>query len=276
MPYNASWYKTYFADFNGRENELRKVTRYSLYSVMFYRTNLLTHSKHVGWMLNEIVPFAEKEFGSSFDGKKAVLLGLVHDDAEIIFGDVQAGNKSKMTEEELQKIEQAELDAIEKISDRYPKYLGGYVYKDLLYSAMNTNTLEEKIVKYVDKFDAFGEALHEIYGGNRIFATNVVNEYGEIPTPTDFYLDWFSSFHKKHPDMVQKLKRYIPIFGEFYNLDIHTIAAQAIPHTRESLYLPTGYFPYDWWKSCILRSADDEELKNLYRQKETAPTMERI
>ncbi|TSC76702.1 MAG: recombinase, partial [Parcubacteria group bacterium Gr01-1014_29] len=61
-----------------------------------------------------------------------------------------------------------------------------------------------------------GEALHEIYGGNRIFATNVVNKYGKIPTPTDFYLDWFSSFHKKHPDMVQKLKRYIPIFGEFY------------------------------------------------------------
>ena len=67
-----------------------RITRFSLYKVMFYRSNLFNHAWHVAWLVDEIAPFAMKKF-PQFDSEKAQMLALVHDDAEIIIGDIQAG-----------------------------------------------------------------------------------------------------------------------------------------------------------------------------------------
>lgn len=66
---------------------------------MMYRTNLYTHSYRVAAIVHALNPFAEKVFGKAYDERKAEILALVHDDAEIVFGDVQLGNKSRMTAE---------------------------------------------------------------------------------------------------------------------------------------------------------------------------------
>ena len=58
-----------------------------------------------------------------------------------------------------------------------------YVYKDLLFESAEHSTLESMIVSYADKYDAYGEAVHEIFAGNHYFTTHVINEYGKIPTP---------------------------------------------------------------------------------------------
>jgi 5'-deoxynucleotidase YfbR-like HD superfamily hydrolase len=87
-------YSLLFTDFKNREEDLRKITRYQNYSVMFYRTNLFTHSKRVAWLVQEMIPFAQATW-QDFNGQKAKFLALVHDDQEIIMGDIPAGNKSK-------------------------------------------------------------------------------------------------------------------------------------------------------------------------------------
>lgn len=156
--------KELFRDFHGRDDDLRTVTRYSVYDVMVYRTNLYTHSHRTAALVRAINPHATAVL-DGYNPKKAELLALVHDDAELIFGDVQAGNKSKMTPQQLQEVQEQEARAIKKIAKRFPKYIGEFVYEQLLEEAANHSSIEAHVVSYADKYDALGEAYHEIWGG---------------------------------------------------------------------------------------------------------------
>ena len=113
-------------NFPDREKNLRSVTRYSLYHTVWYRTDLWTHSRRVGWIVEQLNPIAEKIFGENFDSEKAFALGMVHDDAETIFGDIQAGYKANMTKEELEEVGQLERNAIKTLASKSPKYIGLY------------------------------------------------------------------------------------------------------------------------------------------------------
>lgn len=194
-----------FVGFDGRDADLRSVTRYSMYDIMMYRTNLYTHSHRTAALVRAINSHALSLF-KGYDTKKAELIALVHDDAEIIFGDIQAGNKSKMTPEQLREVHEQEARAIKKIAKRFPKQVGGYVYETLLEEAADYSSLEAQVVCYADKYDALGEAYHEALAGNHYFVTNVVNEYGKIPTPFEYYRDFFGGFLSRFPSLA-------PLFG---------------------------------------------------------------
>ncbi len=97
------------------------------------------------------------------DIRKILILCLIHDDVEILIGDLQSVNRLKMTEEQIRAIDENEEVAIEKISEQFPETIAGYIYKDLLFEIFRKNTLEAQIVKYLDHIDGFCEALHEIY-----------------------------------------------------------------------------------------------------------------
>lgn len=260
-------YSLLFTDFKNREEDLRKITRYQNYSVMFYRTNLFTHSKRVAWLVQEMIPFAQATW-QDFDGKKAKLLALVHDDQEIIMGDIPAGNKSKMTTEQLAEIAKIEEKAIELIAKKFPTMLATYHYQELLEEIASSTTKEAWIVKYADKMDAFGEALHEVFAGNKIFEINVINEYGTIPTPTEYYLDYFESILKSFPGMSEVLQTDFPLFKTPLRKPFKNFVQNYSPHTAESIYQDYNYLHYDTWKKIILSQADQEELQNLYVQKE--------
>lgn len=188
-----------FKNFTGRESDLRSITRYDLYDVMLYRTNLYTHSHRVAALVRAMSMSADATFGESYDPRKAEILAYVHDDAEIIFGDVQAGNKSKMTPDQLAAVLAAEVQAIDGISARYPETIEKYVYRELLLETIDKNSIEAQLVCYADKYDAMGEAMHEVVAGNHSFATNVVNEYGTIPTPLEYYYNCFLTVFEKLP-----------------------------------------------------------------------------
>src|SRR6476646_7082843 len=119
---------TVFRDFKGRNDALRSVTRYSIYKVMFYRTNLYTHSLRTAALVRAINPAAQKVFGGRYDPFKAEIMAYVHDDAEIIFGDVVAGNKREMSAAQLQAVWDAEARAIEEIANRFPNQVAEYNY----------------------------------------------------------------------------------------------------------------------------------------------------
>lgn len=242
---NVREYINLFKDFPDRETKLRAITRYSLYPVMFYRTNLWTHSKRVAWITETIAPSAQKVW-PNFDLEKAIIMALCHDDQEIIMGDIQAGNKAKMSAEQLAEVAKIEAEAIDRIAAQFPEKIGNYTYKDLLTEIAEIKTPESIVVKYADKMDGFGEGLHEIFSSNPHFNTNVINEYGVIPTPREYYLHYFENFTKNFPTSSVWLQ---PTEGIFMN----TTQLDSI---------------YNSWKELTLSQNDAEEIANLSTQKE--------
>ena len=254
--------------FKNREKDLRKVKRYSLYKTMFYRTDLWTHTRRVSWIVGELIPLAQKFFGNSFEPEKALALAFVHDDAEIVFGDIQAGNKAKMNKEELKRVEEMELSALEDLSKRYPVNLSNYIYHDLLLEAVNRESVESIIVNWADKYDAYCEALHELYAGNKLWSVNVVNEYGRIDIPTEYYIKYFNSFESKFPkskDLFLQKNKWFTIPEE---PNIFEILDRSYMHTRDSLNIKKNYLYYDQWIDLTLNNGTEEDIENLFNIKE--------
>ncbi len=257
------------ADFDRRTESLQGILRYTLYPVTYYRSNVWQHARRLGWLVQELLPAAQKALGSGFDSDKAVVLALVHDDAEIITGDIQLGLKSKMTKAELCAIEENEERAIDALARRFPALLGPYRYADLLGSALHLDCREALLMKYCDKFDAFGEALHEIFAGNSLFTQRVQDErYGSIPIPPENYIPYLTEFPERYQEMT-------PFFTERHNLlqtpqwiDFAAVSRSGRPHNQVVFEQPSGYPPYDIWKQSILQHATVEEQTHYWTQKE--------
>lgn len=260
-----------FQEFTGRDDDLRRIERYSMYTVMLYRSNLYTHSQRVATLVKNMRLAAERSFGKDYDSKKAEIMAFVHDDAEIIFGDVQAGNKSKMTPAQLSTVKKAEEDAIKTVSKRFPSQIGGYDYRKLLEEYKDYSSLESQVVCYADKYDALGEALHEVYAGNTFFVTNVTNQYGTIPTPLEYYTKFFRDFQDKFPDTKKLFDQTLDMFElvDYQPKAYRIIAKRGKLHTRRSVKTVTGDTHYDVWKRAVLGCGDDETIEALYIQKES-------
>jgi 5'-deoxynucleotidase YfbR-like HD superfamily hydrolase len=261
----------YFKHFIGRDDALRKVTRYSLKEIMLYRTDLYTHSHRTAALVRAMNPIAAAVFGESYDPIKAELMALVHDDAEIIFGDVQAGNKSKMTTAQLAEVRKAEANAIDEIVRRFPRQVAGYSYEQLLRDYAGYTSLEAQAVCYADKYDGMGEALHEVHGGNPYFANGTVNEYGKIPDPVNFYAAIFQNFGSQFPAMEPLLATQFAMFEPMPLKDRREVAEAGKLHTADSLAAPTGDWHYDTWMRIVLADTNDEVCQALYTQKERLP-----
>lgn len=249
-----------------RTEGLSQITRYSLYETMYYRGTILQHTKRVSALVSELSPYAIRSFGDSFDANRARLLAEVHDDPEIFIGDIQAGNKEKMSQSQADEVKALELQAIERLVDAIPTEIEGYNYHQLLQEIYSGRTLESQFVKYLDKYDAFGEALNEVYAGNVCFVTNVVNEYGTIKTPTEYYIDWFARLDKDFPELSKLFENNFPISLIPENLDFRQIAQVSKPHTNESFSEQTGYHHYDFWKSVMVKNNTTVDIPALITQ----------
>lgn len=254
--------------FSGREAKLREITRYSLYSKMWYRTNLWTHTRRVAWIVEELIPLAQKVFKKDFDPEKAIALALVHDDPEMIIGDIQAGNKAKMSEAELKKVHELEQNAAEILAKKYPHRLGNYVYEDLLNEAARKGTLESLVVSWADKYDAFGEALHELFAGNKLWTVHVNNEYGKIDLPTEYYMKYFRAFETKFSQSKELFLEKDTWFSIPDEPNILDIVNKNTTHTKSSLGAQKGYKAYDQWVALTLKKGTQEDTDNLFVQKE--------
>ncbi len=271
---DAEYYQL-FAAFRERDEKLRAITRYSMYKTMLYRTNVYGHARRVMWLVEEMLPYLRAVW-TDFNEEKARLMALIHDDFEIFLGDIQAGDKSKMTDEQLADVHRRELLSIDQVADLFPEFVGKYNYRALLKEIVTEETRETWVVKYADKMDGFGEALHEVFGGNYVFEIAVVNQYGAIPNATAYYVNYFSSFLNKFPEMKQVLAADVSWFAVPDRQPFGEIANQTKPHTIDSLHVPTGYPYYDVWKEIILKRGNEEDIKNLYVQKEYLPTTGRV
>lgn len=252
-----------------REATLREVFRFNLFETMLYRSNLWMHEHRVSWITEEVSALLAPYL--SFDAEKARTLALVHDDAEIITGDVQAGHKAQMTAEELAAVDRAEEEAIEELARTYPETVNGYSYKMLLTEALKKDTIEAQIVSYADKFDAYNEGLHDMLAGNLTLLTSMV-----------FYTRFFAQVKSRLPLLADALEAapkspYIlpfiqsPVPGDQVTVSDYRLFSGK-PHTTESLRIDTIRYPfYDAWKCLVLEKGGAEGEQWLLTQRELMP-----
>ncbi len=231
-----------------REDCLKKVKRYihEVTDVMFYRSDLFMHGNRVKGHLESMY---EKILGvyPNFDIELARTLALVHDDAEIINGDVKLYDKEKMTREELKVLEHNESLSIPKIVEMFGKTVNGYDYEKLLRLAKEKNTIEAQFVSFCDKLDGGGEAWHEVFAGNYYFIR-----------PAKEYIRRLNAFSEKHPAtkvFFEKFPQFLP-----KPLDFLFTVLNRRPHTKESLTQDTGYSVYEFWKQSVIKSEGINKL----------------
>jgi len=234
--------------FEEREPKLKAILRYvdSHTSTMLYRTNDWLHSWRVLAHLESIIPLALEVY-PGFNCEFARRIAITHDDPEIMTGDVQLYRKEQMTEGEQRALQQQEVAAIEQLCAQSPFSIDGYPYRELLIAAKEKKILEAQIVSYCDKFDGFGEALHEVFAGNRCFLRPV-----EGTNKGWGYIGRLQEFDTKYPQLQALLQHEHPMFHP-PRIDFEPIMEQGKPHTAVSVVTPTKYAPYDCWKANVIR-----------------------
>jgi len=244
-----------------RKEKLESIYRYNYFDVLFYRSNLWQHTHRVLWLLEEIDPLAQKYI--KFDIEKARVYALVHDDAEMITGDVQAITKLRMSADEQIKHEEEEMSAISKLAETYPQEINGYSYKELLLNAVKKDSIEAKLVSYLDKLDAYCESLHEVYAGNISLLRSVV-----------FYANALPLFPIKYPELKELLaSKESPLTYLTNQISPGEIRVERYmnlgkPYTKESLGIDVDFPFYKEWKRIVIERGKIDWLIN---QKEYLP-----
>ncbi len=229
---------------------------------MYYRSNLWMHSWRMFWLVEALAPLAQK-YLKGIDMEKARILALVHDDAEIVFGDIQSSARVYMSAEELAKTEQAEADAIEELCKTYPKEVHGYDYKELLTSMLHKSTIEAQLVSYVDKLDAYNESLHELFAGNISLLESIM-----------FYAHAFAQFSAKYPALKEFMSdktsplTYLDDRTWRYPGSRHRNTRLWWPYTKETIGEVTAFPFYNEWKRIVIERGGKEGMEWLTKQKE--------
>jgi len=255
-------------DFNHkkREKNLSKIYRYKAFTdTMFYRPNLLIHTKRVSWITQEISEILKK-IGIQFDWELAKTLAIVHDDAEIITGDIIAPQKARFTKRELEDYENKCKNAINILTEDFWKNFWKYNYKKLLLMEEEKNTPEYFIVKYADKLDAHCEVCHEILSGNTEFTK-------EFEAGRFWKVDSYDFTFKHLREALKNLLNFINISEEKLPKN-SIIFFPEDSDFRERIYSPTipskenidniiWYYPYDFWKKLHKKYWNIQEIEYL-------------
>jgi 5'-deoxynucleotidase YfbR-like HD superfamily hydrolase len=243
-----------------REAGLKGLSRYSMFELMYYRPNLWQHSHRVLWLIEALAPIAQTYL--QIDIEKARIMGFVHDDAEMVTGDIQAGHKARMSAEELAKLDQNEERAAAELAARYPKEVHGYNYESLLVEMVRKESIESMLVSYADKLDAYCESMHELHAGNM-----------SLLRSTMFYVKAMTLFPTKFPPLREFLAdTSSPLIdtADRLNPDISKaeLYADLAPYTEESIRRQTDFPFYNEWRRMNIARGGEEGVRWLIEQRE--------
>lgn len=168
----------------------------------------------------------------------------MHDDTEILNGDVLLNEKERMTKAQLDALAESDTRAIPKLVEMYGTTASGFEYAELLTAAKEKSRLEAQFVSFCDKFDGAGEAWHELWGGNRYF----LRPAGGKDNRSGGYIRRIREFPVKYPT----LKSFFGTFAGLLPQPYDFASLQGKPHTSDSLLEDTGYAPYERWKKTVI------------------------
>lgn len=243
-----------------REEKLRSMKRFSMTDVFFYRSSLWHHSLRVHFIVNELARISQGVLPQC-DWEKASVLALVHDDAEMITGDVQLGHKQVMTEKQLKEVHSNEVAAIETLAREFSGDVGGYSYRRLLQNALEKDCIEAEVVSYADKFDAYCESMHEVLAGNLSALRAIIN-----------YVATLENFKGKYPSLAPLLNHKgspftnVGLRTDMWHVHQSNYTWLNKPHTPDSIRQKTEFVFYNAWKQLVLDNLSQEGLEVLINQ----------
>ena len=239
-----------FRDFRDRETRLDAIVRYQDFDKKLYPTTLRSHQHQVSAYVAMFLELFDDAIPHSFDRKKALIMGWIHDDLELFMknGDIPSSSEAQRSYEMQKYIENDELFGIREAKRYFPEKVDGYVYGELLLDAgKKLTSLEAQVVKFCDKMTGLAEALHEIEGGNVIFLERPYNQVAKerVPSPLEYYAKY-----------IQEIASRLPRFAETF--------------TKENVFLleelktKKDYEDrYNFWKKALCTYTPQEEIKRL-------------
>ena len=254
-----------------REQELRNEYRYGFFSCpIYYKANLWIHTARISWITREIATFLDSLRPNSFDIEKTVALSIVHDDTEIIVGDIVSPVKMAFTPEEKKAYEDKCTWAIDILYAKYWKDFTDYDYKQLLLMEEAGTSIEYAIMKYADKLEAHLEVYHELLAWNKAFD----DECAE-----NFWIDAYDFSYSSSMTYLQKLLDILwltqsdiswhPILDISKKFSSEEVLAKSNGfHTKESIEKKTGFPVYDARIWLHFQYGHAEQLAYLYERVE--------
>lgn len=254
-----------------REQELREVYRYGFYdSPIYYKANLRIHTARISWICRNIGEYLEKLRPNTFDIEKLVALSIVHDDTEIIVGDIVWPVKMAFTHEEKAAYEQRCRDSIDILYKAYWNNFTDYDYRELLLMEDAWDSLEYAIMKYADKLEGHLEVYHELFAGNISFDKECKKKFG-IST-YDF------SYNSSKEFLWQLLTRLWLTSKDIRGNPLLNIEQKITSedilfknwsfHTKESIQTQKWYYVYDAWVWLHFQYGSAEQIAYLYERVE--------
>lgn len=233
---------------------LHELHRYRRKKTMLYRSNVALHEQRVLALIREAYPFIQAKFEPAIVLNRKLLEGMaeIHDDLELILG-----NEIDIAPAESSERRREELRAISKLNGHHNFTRYGIEAKDILFQFKSRReTVEAQIVAYVDTFDGFCEAIHEIAAGNAAFLKIPEEQRERLEKMTEEYLFLTPLLGHGHPLFdIQK----------FSEQDLRLPRAY---HTTESLMQESGYAPYDFWRRALIMKGNVETFDSLITVKE--------
>ncbi len=230
-----------------RKRKLRKIKRYVAFNVFYYRSSLWLHHLRVAALVEELAGTI-LETWKDFDIKRAWTAALVHDDHEMVTGDIPLFHKEAMTDSEKQVLKELEIGAVESLAKKFPQTINGYNYQKLLLDTILKDSREARVLSYLDKLDAYCEANHELLAGN-FSALFPVRDYPlRIADLQTKYRDIAPLFERKE----------IPLLNIHLRADPRCIKYERYAHfgkghTAESIRKESDILFYDDWRSVVVR-----------------------
>jgi len=244
--------------FDGRIKNLEEEPRYldpKKRRIMFYRSNLWLHSQRVLGHVSYIAPTLEVAYGNKFDMRKARAIAAVHDDYELIVGDILLQEKEAMSPDEEKILREKEIMAARKMVERYGETVDGYSYFELMLAAIDKNCLEAKVVSLCDKFDAGGEAWHEVHAGNNYF----LKPAGGKNRRNGGYVSRIRARFEDFPELIPLLDYKSDMFWP-RERDWDEVCWNGGLHTEKTIMEDSGYPPYEHWKKSVAKSTSNFHL----------------
>jgi len=245
-----------------REKALANLWRYRIFEIMYYRPNVLLHSTRVSWWVKDIALIAKK-YVKGIDIEKARLAALVHDDAEMLTGDIPSHHKFFMSKFQAAQTDKEEKAAIEELSKKYPKKVGNYSYRDLLLQTFYKKSTEGQLVSYLDKLDAYCESLHEVLAGNICHLQSIMY-YSRILDRASITYPKLKIFLQEgnSPVMYVNKRIYHDYVSAKYAGKFNK------PHTAKSLNIESDFPFYNRWRELMVKNLGKSGVRELTTQKE--------
>jgi HD containing hydrolase-like enzyme len=266
--------------------KLNHIRRFSIMPTMYYRDYVGIHQQRVGEMFSlsqHLVRYCLGKnsiaWAGGFDFEYATTFSKNHDIIEGVspFGDIPTPTKEHLSKASRTIIESTEKKLADIMLSQvfFSPFLQSPPHmRQLLHDTLEKQTLEAKLVSYIDKIDGFMTCFHEVAAGNESFREPFFNyiriireiyewkKYPELQplfrTSASGYSKYLQDIHPEgYEDTYEHFKMAFALFDTPEILrqaeEIDAIIENGFPHSSKTLWNRFHFPLYTLWKNIVMK-----------------------